>query len=339
MVNLENIYGTFLYNAVAHNATSDVGFYDNIHISTKYWKNAATAYKCDNAAALDTFVNDNLTAMILGDLDDQLISNVTIDGGKIGIKLTRGIRENAGFWGLVYKANITCQTGVYADFLNAVSGVAFTDSNVGIIENNSPVGCIKMCNSSYTASGTGKTIKEAGNVTIEQTRTLPAIESSTSERVFLANNLTSGGTIDNASKLQAILNSVGTEGGIVLIPNGIYRLNSTVEIPANVELRSSQSIFSRTNSKQNGKNGVVFITYVSGATFLLKDNAGIIGVRIWHAKNDFITAYNNLKGDSYPNDVSIKADGAGAYAYRNESVGAYVGFDFSACDNLVLKSN
>lgn len=63
------------------------------------------------------------------------------------------------------------------------------------------------------------------------------------------------------------------------------------------------------------------------------------GVRIWHAKNDFLTAYNSLRSGTYTNDISIRADGAGAYAYNNESVGAYVGYDFSDCDNHILKSN
>ncbi len=338
LVNLENIYGTFLYNAVHHNATTDVGFYDTIHVSAKYWKTAASDYKCRNAIALDTFVSSNLTAMILGDLDDQLISNVTIDGGKIGIKFTTGIRDSAGFWGLVHNANINCETGVYADYLNAVSGVAFTDSNVGIIENNSPVGCIKMSNSTYEKSGSGRTLQEIGTPATSDV-VLPSVQFSTSQRLFIANTLTAGGTIDNSEKLQAILNSVGEEGGIVLVPNGIYRVNSPITIPENVELRSTQSTFSRSGHSQANNNGVVFISYVSGATFTLQDNAGVVGVRIWHAKNDFLTARSALKSGAYPNDTSIKGNGTGAYAYMNESVGAYVGYDFSSCDNHILKSN
>ena len=338
LVNLENIYGTFLYNAVHHNATTDVGFYDNINVSAKYWKNAAKGYKCSNAASLDTFINNNLTAMILGDLDDQLISNITIDGGKIGIKFTTGIRDAAGFWGLVHKANITCQTGVYADYFNAVCGVAFTDSNVGIIENNSPVGCIKMSNSTYQKSGSGRVVQEGGSVAKSNIEEL-SLEFSTSERLFVANTLVTGGTTDNSEKLQILLNSIGSEGGILLVPNGIYRLNSSVVVPKNVEIRSSQSVFSRSSHTQTARNGVIFVSYVTGATFTLKDNAGIVGVRIWHAKNDFLTAQAALNSGTYPNDISIKADGTGAYAYMNESVGAYVGYDFSSCDNHILKSN
>ena len=339
LVNLENIYATFLYNAITHNATTDVGFYDNIHISTKYWKNAPSMYKCADADALDSFVNSHLTAIILGDLDDQLISNVTIDGGKIGIKFTRGIRESAGFWGVVHKANISCQTGIYADYLNMVSGVVFTDSNVGIIENNSAVGCIKMSNSTYESTGTGRVVKESGKVAKDVVTTLPSLEFSTSERLFVANTLTAGGNIDNSDKLQTLLNSVGEEGGIVVIPNGIYRLNSSVVIPKNVEIRSTQAIFSRSNHDQKDKTGVVFISYVSGATFVLKENAGVVGVRIWHAVNDFISAYNHLNNGTAPNDVSIKGEGVGAYAYQTESVGAYVGYDFTACNEYILKSN
>lgn len=338
LVNLENIYGTFLYNAVHHNATTDVGFYDTIHVSAKYWKNAASDYKCRNAVALDSFITGNLTAMILGDLDDQLISNVTIDGGKIGIKFTTGIRDGAGFWGLVHNANIACETGVYADYLNSVSGVAFTDSNVGMIENNSPVGCIKMSNSTYEKSGSGRVLQELG-IPATGNVVLPSAQFSISQRLFIANTLTAGGTIDNSQKLQDVLNSVGEEGGIVLVPNGIYRVNSPITVPENVELRSTQSTFTRSSHNQTDKNGVVFISYVSGATFTLEDNAGIVGVRIWHAKNDFLTARTTLKSGTYPNDTSIKGNGTGAYAYMNESVGAYVGFDFSSCGNHILKSN
>ena len=338
LVNLENIYGTFLYNAVRHNATTDVGFYDNINISSKYWKNAGSGYQCADVEGVDSFINANLTAMILGDLDDQLISNVTIDGGKIGIKFTTGIRDSAGFWGLVHKANITCQTGVYADYLNAVSGVAFTDSNVGMVENNSPVGCIKMSNSTYEKSGSGRVVQEGGSVAKSDVAPL-ALQFSTSQRLFVANTLVTGGQTDNSVKLQTILNSVGKEGGIVVVPNGTYRLDSAVIIPENVEIRSSQAIFSRSSHTQTARNGVIFVSYVSGATFTLKANAGVVGVRIWHAKNDFLTAQSALNSGSYSNDISIKADGAGAYAYMNESVGAYVGYDFSSCDNHILKSN
>ena len=338
LVNLENIYGTFLYNAVRHNATTDVGFYNNINISSKYWKNAAVGYQCSDGEALDLFINDNLTAMILGDLDDQLISNVTIDGGKIGIKFTTGIRDSAGFWGLVHNANITCKTGVYADYLNAVSGVAFTDSNVGVIENNSPVGCIKMSNSTYEKAGTGRIVQEGGSVTKTDVAPL-TFEFSTSQRLFVANTLVTGGKVDNSEKLQTLLNSVGKEGGIVVVPNGIYRLDFAVTVPENVEIRSTQSVFSRSSHNQTARNGVIFLSYVSGATFTLKENAGIVAVRIWHPKNDFLTAQAALTSGTYSNDISIKAVGAGAYAYMNESVGAYVGYDFSSCDNHILKSN
>lgn len=339
LVNLENIYGTFLFNAIRHNGTTDVGFYDNINVSPKYWQNASRDYKCVNPSSLNSFIENNLTAMILGDLDDQLISNVTIDGGEIGIKFTTGVRAEAGFWGLVHNANITCQKGVYADYLNAVSGVVFTDSNVGMIENNSPVGCIKMSNSVYQSSGNGRVIQETGNLEKSNAVCRLSIRFSSSQRLLVANNLTSGGNVDNSSSLQNILDSVGENGGIVVVPNGVYRLNASVTIPKNVEIRSTQSVFSRTNASQNGKNGVVFLSYVAGETFILKENAGVVGVRIWHPKNDFITAYNSLNNGSYSKDISIKAEGAGAYAYMNESVGAYIGYDFSSCDNHVLKSN
>ena len=339
LVNLENIYGTFLFNAIHHNATTDVGFYDNINISPKYWKNASNEYQCKQVSALDTFITNNLNAIILGDLDDQLISNVTIDGGNIGIKFTSGIREGAGFWGAVHNANISCQKGVYADYLNSVCGVVFTDSDVGVVENNSPVGCIKMSNSIYQAAGSGRVLKESCNLPQSKITSPIPMEFSSSQRLFIANNLTTGGIVDNSSSIQEILDLASNGGGVVVIPNGIYRVSRAIAVPENVEIRSTQAVFSRSGTKQSDNNGVIFISYVSGATFTLKANAGVAGIRIWHAKNDFLSAYEGLSSGVYSNDISIKAVGAGAYAYNNESVGAYVGYDFSSCDNHILKSN
>ena len=339
LVNIENVYGTFLYNAIRHNGTTDVGFYDNINVSTKYWQNASNEFKCDDVSSLNTFVGNNLSAIILGDLDDQLISNVNIDGGKIGIKFTTGLRTGLGFWGVIHNANVSCEKGVYAEHLNDVSGVVFTNSNVGVVENNSSVGCIKMSNSICQGTGSGRVLQEGGEIAKSVAISPLSLQFSTSTRLFVANNLLSSGVLDNSSILQNVLNAVGEEGGIVLIPNGVYRLNSTVTVPKNVEIRSTQSVFSRTSSNQTGKNGVVFVSYVSGATFVLGENAGAVGIRIWHAKNDFASANTNLKNSSYSNDISIKGSGAGAYAYMCESVGAYVGFDFTNCDNHILKSN
>lgn len=339
LVNIENVYGTFLFNAIRHNATTDVGFYNNINVSPKYWQNASSDYKCSNPTLLKSFISNNLYAIVLGDLDDQLISNVMIDGGKIGFTFTTGIRPDAGFWGLVYKAKVNCQKGVYADYLNAVCGVVFTDSNVGVVENNSPVGCIKMSNSIYQSVGSGRVVQEGGDIPKNIAISLLTIDFASSERLFIANKMIPGGNVDNTQRLQETLDLVGEDGGIVVIPNGVYRFNSSVVVPKNVEIRSTQAVFSRSSHQQSSKNGVVFISYVSGNTVVLQENAGVVGIRIWHAKNDFITAHNSLSAGTYSNDTSIKANGSGAYAYMNESVGAYVGYDFSSCDNHVLKSN
>lgn len=339
LVNLENIYGTFLYNAISHNATTDVGFYDNITISTKFWKNASTEFKCAYPSALEAFVSNNLSAINLGDLDDQLISNVTIDGGNVGITFVRGIRSDAGFWGVIHNANINCKTGILAEYVNPVSGVVFVDSNVGLVENNSSVGCVKMSNSIYEVAGEGRTVQEQGNISKNVAISPLSLEFPLSQRLFIANNLTSGGAQDNSNKLQEILNSVGASGGIVVVPNGIYRLNASITIPKNVELRTTQSVFSRSSSAQSDNNGVIFISYVVGDTFVLKDGAGIVGARIWHARNDFLTARDSLTNGLQVDDSSVKGDGVGAYAYMNESVGAYVGFNFTACDDHILKSN
>lgn len=338
LVNINNLYGTFLYNAIAHNATTDVGFFDNVNISTQFWQNADAGLSRANGVALNSFVKNNLNALVLGDLDDQLISNLTIDGAKRGITFTTGIREGAGFWGLVNNAQITnAETGVYSDFLNSRSGVVFTASNLGRVENNSPVGAIKLCNVTSQNFGSGKTLTESGQIDLSGyiTRLNPTFIKA---ETFKVANLTSGGNADCTAQLNTILSTMPS-GSVLVVPNGVYRLNGKVSVPNGVELRSSQGEFARTNQSQNGKNGVVFVTYASGNTFELGAGAGIRGVRVWHAKNDFLTAKTALDLSSNINDVTVKALGADCYAVNNETVGAYCGFDFTASNNHKIVSN
>lgn len=337
LVNIENLYGTFLYNAVCHNATTDVGFYNNINISNGFWLNCDLGVK-PTKVQLDSFTRQNLSALILGDLDDQLISNVFISDAKYGFYFTMGIRNDAGFWGVVYNAQLNCETGVFADYLNSRSGVVFTNSTLGKVVNNSPVGAVKVSKTVCDFSGSGICVTENGNADFGNINVYDNVEFNKTTSLYVADGLTSGGAVDNSSKLNEILKSV-PNGSVVVIPNGIYRLDSKVSIPDGVEMRSTQGVFSRTNQSQNGKRGVTFVTYASGETFVLGNGSGIRGVRIWHAKNDFKTSKTALDNSTFTNDISVKALGENAYAFLNETVGAYVGFDFTNADNHILKSN
>lgn len=339
LCNVENLYGTFLKNALTHNATTDVGFYNNLNLSPKYWINATKGFACQNSQKLNEYISNNLEGLVLGDLDDQLIANVKIDRAKIGIKFTTGIRADAGFWGLVNNAQINAETGVYADYLNGRSGVVFTNSSLGKVVNNSPVGVIKTASSTAEFSGLGTNVVESGSVDLSKYNMNFNLSYPKHTKLYIAEGLTSGGMVDNTEKLNQILKGVSSSGGVVVVPNGIYRLNGKVTIPKNVELRSSQGVFSRTNQSQNGKNGVVFVSYVSGETFNLEEGAGLRGVRIWLAKNDFKNAKTALDNSSAPNDVAVKGLGCDVYALNNEIVGAYVGFDFSNCNRHILNSN
>ena len=89
LVNIENLYGTFLYNAISHNATTDVGFYNNINIKNDYFLQNTLGEK-PNESTLKTFTRQNLSALVLGDLDDQLISNVTVNDAKYGFYFNFG---------------------------------------------------------------------------------------------------------------------------------------------------------------------------------------------------------------------------------------------------------
>lgn len=216
--------------------------------------------------------------------------------------------------------------------------MVFTASKPGIIVNDSPVGAIKLSGSDYTLVGSGKTFTENGQVDLSDYKLRVQPEFLKADKFYIADGLVAGGKTDNSQKLNQFLSTVETNS-VVLISNGIYRINSPVTVPKNVEIRSSQGSFSRTNQSQNGKNGVVFVSYADDATIKLSEGSGIRGIRLRHAKNDYKSAYNALIANNPKNDSSVKAMGNGACAYMNESVGAYVAYDFIASNNHIIKSN
>lgn len=336
LINLENVYGTFLFNAVTHNGTSDVGFFKNVVASPEFWAESALGPSPDKKE-ISSFTEDNLDALILGDLDDQLLSSITVLNARRGITFTRGIRPDAGFWGLVHDAQINAKVGVYADYLNSKSGVVFTASTLGTVENHSPVGAIKLAGCSAQIVGDGYTFRESQTLEsdvgykIEETGKIAF-----AERIVVAKGLDKTGKTDGSAELSALL-SAQSAGTAVVLPNGVYRLNERIFVPRGVELTSSQGVFTRTDHYNDGNRGVVFVVYARGAAVNLGEAAGIRGIRIWHAKNDFKSAYNAINAQNAPSDSSVSgADGA--YAREVESVGAYVGLDFSESDGHFIKS-
>ncbi|GBF74420.1 putative S-layer protein [Paenibacillus sp. 598K] len=129
-------------------------------------------------------------------------------------------------------------------------------------------------------------------------------------------------TIDNTAAFQKAIQAAASQnGGIVYVPPGRYRLNGTLNIPANVELRGVHDIGHHTTglgsvlltvTGEGNESATPFITLQSGA--------GVRGLTIWHPQQD----HADVK--AYP--WTIQAAGTNAWAMNIALGNAYKAVDF-----------
>ena len=340
LVNLENIYGTFLNDGISGYYQSDVGMWYNINISPSYYENALAGYRCNNSSALYKYTRTNLVAITLGDLDDFYLDKVNIDNAKIGVYFPyEVIRELQAFWGILNDVNISdCLTGVYASRLFSGSGATFTHSSLGKIINVSDEGVLKLSKCGYDELlGTGDTLIESGS---EQYSPSPAHDYSYTYNipgnVYYIDSLDDTGVTDVSAALQAEINNC-QNGGVIVIKNGTYRLNDPITIPRNTMITSFANSFSRTTTVESKNELVKFISYSDDSCVKLRNNSGINGIRIYNVYKDPDYAYDQLGAGLSDSFVAVKAQGNNCFAINTEASYTFTGFDFSSCSNHYFK--
>ena len=340
LVNIENIYGTFLNSGISGYYQSDVGYWTNINMSPSYYENALSQYRCSNVTALYRQTRTYATGLTLGDLDDFSINKVYIDNMKIGIFFPEECqRPLQSFWGMLNDVHLTdCLTGVYAMRLFSGAGCIFTHSQLGKVVNVAYEGVMKLSMCAYDAIlGTGKTIIESGSETYSAA---PVVDTSYTynipQNVCYVDDLDTSGVNDVTSALQAKLDTM-TNGGVVVLKNGIYRLNNPITVPANTMITSFGASYTRSHSGENYLMLVKFISYSNDACVKLSNYAGISGIRIHNAYKDPDTAYNTLTSSGTDPFVAVKAIGNNCFAINTEVSYTFTAFDFSNSSNHYLK--
>ena len=124
MLMIENVKGTFIDTGVFLHNSSDVGVVDGLTITPDYWTNAnmsilensVSAPTYDEVIALTS--NRNSAGMIITDVEQQQLSNITIEGFKYGIYFPsiNYIPPRATGSGSIYNLNIlNTQYGIYVE--------------------------------------------------------------------------------------------------------------------------------------------------------------------------------------------------------------------------------
>lgn len=132
---------------------------------------------------------------------------------------------------------------------------------------------------------------------------------------YYANNSRShGGGNDCTDAIQRALNDAAANGGgIVFLPSGHYRVNGTITIPSNVELRGATDL----STVPHG-SGAILESYAnkgnpSAAPFIkISPNAGIRGVIINYPEQTYSLDSN---GEYHPTDYPYTMQGLGENVY------------------------
>lgn len=162
-----------------------------------------------------------------------------------------------------------------------------------------------------------------------------------SDRVILAMEygVTAGGQQDCTAALQHALDAAADTGGIVYLPGGIYRLDGSLHVPANVELRGS---FEGPHFGNSTMKGTQFYVYAGkgdaqGTPLLdLGESAGVSGITVFYPEQGFSDQLTDERQvTAYPPTVRMSA---GSFVRNMALVNAYTGIDALTrrCDDLVI---
>ncbi len=337
---IENLKGTFLYTAAEVYNQADVGTWENVVVSGRYWANAkGRLMQSVGLDALNSYTEANTVGMMLGDLEWTEFSGLIIEHCNIGLKIVKGQRIQ--FAGSLFNVSIDeCGTGILVEDLDPRWGMLIANSSIDNGIQNTTGGLVKAVNVTVqgkgcTGSVTRETVKEIKDIA------LPKVEYNLPGSYMKIANLAKDGKTDVSAALQEILNDMPSSGGIVYLPAGAYRLDKPISVPAGVQLRGNAAVATR--GFDGNDKGTIILSYYGddleedqdpltekALITLNGDNAGLYGIRITYAKNG--PHNKNLK-----TTYAVRGNGKGVYAENVTITAAGYGIDFRKCDNHVIK--
>lgn len=366
---VENFKGTFLECGAEVYNQADVGTWQGVNISPKYWKSIPddSWMKKPSDDVIDMYMKSFTTGLVLGDLEWTEFKDLNIEGCNIGINIVKGKRIE--FAGSLYDISVlNCNKGLVIDSMDERWGMLLADGYIeGDIENNT-VGRLKMLDVEVEGNVTGiyssQLVKDEVVGFKFKTCDFSDIETVGFENVDVDNSVNlsgynvdhtrsyvkptaklhiavvvNDGTSDVSSSVQALIDSAySIGGGVVYFPAGIYRFDNQITVPAGVELRGSSSVATR---DQNGfSQGTVFLCYYGddensypedlAFITLSGENSGINGIRIVYPQNG---PYDANLGTTY----TIRGEAKGVYVVNSSVIASAYGVDFRGCDDHFIK--
>jgi hypothetical protein len=316
---LDDIKGTVLSNGATGYNGSDVGTWNDITFSNAYWADAPSAYSPPDRAVLDRWTRANATGLVLGDLEWDQFSGISLSDVHTGIQVVKG--QRAAFVGAFLRTTVVrTDVALQVDDIDSrwgmtLGGGTLQGSTASI--RNASNGYVKVTGTTLDGPTSGTVLKLAGTV---PTAGAPAASPAPRRQaLYVASAVPHGAgyqpAADATAAIQRLLDQAGARGGgTVYLPAGWYRVEGRLRVPAEVELRGAAASPNRDESGDSG--GTVLLSYAgrdtaspdTAAAFitLAGDSAGVRGLRVFHPENNPATGYV-----PYPYD--IRGAGRGTY--------------------------
>ncbi len=303
MMTVENVRGTFLYQAMNAHNSADVDTVKTFYVSNKYWCEAGEEYNAPEKEKLDAYTRKNGYGMIIGDLEWPQFADVRISDRYCGIEVKEGTRYT--FSGEFTDLYITdCDYGIFIPEGNIISrGYSWgTGISNGVIEGSEYAvydpgkNATVMTNVEIEGKVKGKNIRRYSADTTSLTPDYEHKHIKPAEVLYVVSADKTGKT-DAAPAVQNKLDEASATGGIVYLPAGLYRFESPVTVPAGVEFRGSSSVGTRCQS--GNSSGTLILSYYGfndadkPLITLGGNQAGVSGIRVDYPLNNPVDASGN----------------------------------------------
>lgn len=379
----KNIRATCLKQGIYDGDAADVSVYQDININTLYWANSTPDLIPPPLDTLNFWTRNNGVGVTLAGLDWQQVERLKISNYKIGLITDTLYRYTSdttgytiGFSGSFVQLNIdSCKTGVLFNqydsrfppiftnciikafdsavinrLLYPVTAPSWTSSQLVIFNYCDIVGAVGGSYLSFISSPSPKpplSLPLSFKAVPRTTRPIlynVGLSPYRASRV-LGNASGSLPTVDVTDKIQAALNQAGIDGGgVVYLPAGWYRLDGTLNVPANVVLMGANPLMIDDHVDAYLPRGTSLFTFNGHNTFnpdtatafisLTGKNAGVSGLRIFQPARDFSDSIDY----KYPYVIGSKSDSN--YVTNCAIQDVYNGIDFAkdSCKNYYISN-
>ena len=360
---LRGIYGSPLHTGLSADRSFAVSRYDSIHFSPDYWTWSKLPGSPPKGGAHAAYMRQHGTGLHIYEMDGFYAGFSTIAGYQKGLHFERGVSGDDASGELSYFTVTDCDTALYVDDAKGfrIVGSTLQGSEYGIrgkdrthykmhtthieggkhsISINNGVAELVNCTVVGETEIVGpRTVYRAHHYD----ETLPPFQKDYDRTRKPAKsdlfNVQDYGAVgdrkadDTAALKKAIEAASANGGGIVLVPDGEYRITEALNLGEGVELRGNSGgrhVLGNKPKEQLGsalfietgegdENGTPFLT--------LGDGSGLRGIGFYYPNQD----YKNFK--KYP--WMVRANGEGNYVIDCSASNPYLGLELNGDHHLV----